>query len=67
MIFRSFAGPVKDRVRCRVAGWPVAGGARRASRREVIVGVCARPSADFVVGVLGVLKAGGAFVALDVT
>jgi len=33
---------------------------------EVIVGVCTRPSVETVVALLGVLGAGGAFVALDV-
>ncbi len=34
---------------------------------ETIVGVCTRPSVETVVALLGVLKAGGAFVMLDIT
>jgi len=33
---------------------------------EVLVGICARRSLDMVVGLLGVLKAGGAYLPLDV-
>jgi amino acid adenylation domain-containing protein len=32
---------------------------------EVLVGLCVEPSADLAVGVLGILKAGGAFLPLD--